>query len=365
MNDSRAPDDRTADDDAGLRRLPPPDPRWLVHWGLLVGAVLLVWLAGRVLLLVFAGILLGVLLSWLGEFVSRWTRLPYRAAVGAVIVVLLGLFVAAGFELERRISQEIDQLRDSLPAAEQAVTGYLESSGWGRALLRQVPSDGDFSAGRLLRGVRIVGGGLLQVIAGVVVIFFVGMYGAIEPGVYRAGLLHLVPRHRRERIGEVLDQTFTALRAWMVGHLAVMSLVGVLTGVGLALLGVRAALVLGLLAALLEAVPNFGPIVAAVPALLAALAQDPRTAVYVAVLYVVVQTIESYLIQPLVQRKAVRLPPVLLIVAVVLMTLLGGALGALIATPLVVVVMVLARTLYCEDALGDHDVPKAGFTPNP
>lgn len=132
-----------------------------------------------------------------------------------------------------------------------------------------------------------------------------------------------------------------------------MAVIGVLTTLGLWLLGVPLALTLGILAALLEFIPNFGPILSAVPAVLLALMESPRLALWVILLYLGIQAAESYLITPLVQRRLASLPPVLVIVSQILGGVLFGFLGFALATPLLAFALVLVKRLYIEDRLGD------------
>lgn len=137
-----------------------------------------------------------------------------------------------------------------------------------------------------------------------------------------------------------------------------MLAVGVLTGLGLWALGVPAALGLAIIATLLDFVPLVGPIAAAVPAILLALTVDPRTGLLTTLLYLVVQQIEGNLLQPLVQQRAVELPPALLLFALIGAGLLFGVLGVLLAAPLTVVIFVLVKRLYVRETLGeDTDVP--------
>ncbi len=134
-----------------------------------------------------------------------------------------------------------------------------------------------------------------------------------------------------------------------------MLFIGVLTWIGLSVIGVPLALTLGLIAGLFSFVPNFGPILSAVPAILLAFVDSPTSALYVLILFVVVQLIESNLVTPLIERRTVELPPVLTIFAQLALTILVGAVGLILATPILAVVMVLVQTIYIQDVLGDKD----------
>lgn len=130
-----------------------------------------------------------------------------------------------------------------------------------------------------------------------------------------------------------------------------MLFVGTSTAIGLALLGIPLALTLGLLAGALAFIPFFGPIASGVLAVLLAFMQGPDQALYVAVLCVLIQQVEGNVLMPLVQRWAVELPPVLGITAAVIFGLLFGLPGVVLASPLMVVAMVLVRKLYVEGVL--------------
>jgi predicted PurR-regulated permease PerM len=135
-----------------------------------------------------------------------------------------------------------------------------------------------------------------------------------------------------------------------------MLTIGVASAIGLALLGVPLALALGLIAGLLEFVPFFGPIASGTVAVLVAFAQGPTQALYVALLFLVLQQVEGNVLVPLVQRWAVDLPPVLSLASVMVFGTLFGPLGVVLGTPLAVVMMVLVQRLNIEQTLesGEH-----------
>ena len=153
-----------------------------------------------------------------------------------------------------------------------------------------------------------------------------------------------------------MDKLGETLINWLLGKLFSMTVVGVLTALGLWALGIPLIGVLSLLAGLLSFIPNFGPILALIPAVLVALLEGPDQALYVAGLYVLVQAVESNLITPLVQQRLIEMPPALILVAQVLMGTLVGGLGVMLATPVVAILMVLVKMLYIQDGLGDKSV---------
>lgn len=189
---------------------------------------------------------------------------------------------------------------------------------------------------------------------------FLGLFLAADPGLYRRGLLRLIPLRARPRWETALIEAGHALERWLLGQLVAMVCVGVLTGLGLWALGIPLALSLGILAGALDFVPYIGPIAAALPAFLMGLTQSPNLALYVALLYVVVQQIKGNVIVPLAQRWAVSLPPALGIISVIVFGLIFGVPGLLFATPLMVVTLVLVRKLYIEGVLEQSSERSSG-----
>ena len=125
-----------------------------------------------------------------------------------------------------------------------------------------------------------------------------------------------------------------------------MLVVTIMTGIGLAIIGVPMWLALAIIAGILNFIPNFGPIMAMVPAVLVSLTISPATAVIVAALYITVQVIESSLITPNVQKRLIDIPPALIIIAQLLISPLAGGWGLVLATPLMAVIMTLVQELY-------------------
>jgi predicted PurR-regulated permease PerM len=190
-------------------------------------------------------------------------------------------------------------------------------------------------------------------LAAPLVILVIGVYLAVDPELYRRGLMSLVPRGRRDRAQQVLERTGEALWGWLWGRLFSMSLIGVTTFIGLWLLGIPIALSLALIAFVTNFIPYVGPLLSAIPAVLIALTVGPMQPVYVLLLYGGIQLVETNVITPVVEQKSVNLPPVLTVSTQMLAGLLFGPLGILFATPLAAMISVLVKTLYVEDVLGE------------
>jgi predicted PurR-regulated permease PerM len=196
------------------------------------------------------------------------------------------------------------------------------------------------------------------------IVIAVGIYFAIEPGLYRRGFIKLLPLGDRRRAHEVLDATGNTLWWWIIGVLISMATIGVLTTIGLWALGIPLAPTLGLLTGILAFIPNFGPILSAIPPMLLGLMISPMDAVYVGLLYIGVQAIESNIVTPQVQKRTVSMPPVLGMIGQLLFGIFFGFLGLLLATPLVAAIIVMVKMLYVEDVLGDKEDETKAVTPS-
>jgi predicted PurR-regulated permease PerM len=181
------------------------------------------------------------------------------------------------------------------------------------------------------------------------VVLFLGIFFTVSPGVYKKGIVQLIPKKGQKKGEDVLNKLDDNLKKWLKGKIFAMFIVFILTSIGLAILGIPLWLVLALIAGLLNFIPNFGPLIAMIPAVLVAFMQGPSTVAIVAVLYIVIQVVESNFITPMVQQKLVSIPPALIISAQLLISPLTGGWGLVLATPLMVIVMILVQELYIKE----------------
>ena len=314
-----------------------------------------VWLGGDVLLLLFACILLALLLYMASRKVQRWLPVSRGIALAIVVVAGCAMIGLGGWLMAPQIGEQSGTLVDALPKALDKVRAMLEDIPLLRSVGGSLPSNEDLmeQMRSVLPRTGLFFSGLLGLIGNIAIIIFGGIYFAAQPRIYIEGIITLAPFSKRARTCEVLSEIYATLSQWLAGKLLSMLVVGAASTAGLLLLDVPLALVLGILAGLLDFVPYVGPIMAGVPAVLVAFSESPATALYVVLLFVFIQTAEGYLLLPLVERRTVSLPPALTIMMQALLGAMWGFAGVALATPIAAVAAVLVSMLYVQDMLGD------------
>lgn len=328
---------------------------------LVTTVVLGLWLMGaavQVLLILFLAILFAVFLRSISGWLARHTPLSGRWAVVVAFVGWMGLLSGIIAVTAPSMGKQFEELSKTLPESFERLRSEAMRYEWGRQAADAADEAKDLmpDPAMMIRQVAGIFSSTFGALSVALLILFFGICLALEPETYRRGLLHLVPPRRRDRVAGVLDEVGTVLARWLLSVLMSMSIVGVLTGIGLWLLGIPLVFLLAFLAFLLCFIPNLGPFLAAAPAVLIAFSLSPEKALHVALLYLGIQTVESFFITPLIQRKTVLLPPALTGAAQLVLGLFTGLPGIIVAAPLTATTMVLVRRFYVEDTLGDETV---------
>lgn len=357
----------------------------------------LLWLAHDLLFITFLGVLFGLAVARGADWLEQRFRVPRGAGAALIVLSFVGLLVGIGAWSAPTLRTQFGELRTALPEALDRIESWID--GHRDGLLGQLvpgpdttgetagespvpgapPSPGaapaqappaqapESEGGALAKLPKSLSGQLgamtrylfsflsstVSVIGGLLLILFIAIYVGAEPRLYYKGLLHLVPRPARPRAGEVLGAIGTTLRKWLLTQLVMMVVIGVITTIGLSLLGVKAAVPLGIIAGLLEFIPMLGPVLSAVPAVAMGFLDSPEKALFVAFLYAGVQFLENHILVPLLMKRGVDLPPALTLVGLAVMALVFGFLGMLVAVPVLAAVMVAVKLLYVEDVVGD------------
>ncbi|HEU5040140.1 MAG TPA: AI-2E family transporter [Gemmatimonadales bacterium] len=362
----------------------------------------MLWVGRSVFFVGFLGVLLGLTLSAGVDWLQRW-RVPRWLGALLLVAAFLGVLVGLGFLTAPRIGEQLRELQQQVPQAIDRAERWVQQRAGGLAQViesqpvpvREQPDttspDARRPQGRQAEGGQAAGqardagtqGGraeqpvdlrrslvqqlsgvgqhffsffssTLAVLGGLVIILFVAIFVGVDPGLYHRGLMHLFPHRSRAKAGEVLSATATTLRRWLVMQAISMLVIGVVTTLVLLLLDIRAAIALGIIAGILEFIPYAGPILSAVPAVAMALVDTPEKALWVVAAYTAIQQLEGAVLQPLLMKEGLELPPVLTILGQALFSLVFGFLGLLVAVPILATVMVPVRLLYVRDVVGDE-----------
>lgn len=316
----------------------------------LVAVLVLLWALTPVLMLVFGAIVLAAMLLSLSHLLQRLVPVSDGLALSIVLVLLtagLGLLL---WMFGAQVSRELATLVESLPVAYEAVQAWVEDTTVGSLFGEQITALRN-NFGRIASSAGAMAMTASTGLMHLLLVLIGAIYIAAQPGLYRAGLLQLVPPSVRGVSADALDASARALRLWLGGQLVAMAVVAILTGLGLWLLGVPAAFALALIAFLLDFVPIIGPIAAAIPGILLGFTVSPKVGLATTLLYIVIQQVESNLLQPLIQQRAVELPPALLLFSLLVFGTLQGFAGLLLAAPLTVVIYVLVKRLYVREIL--------------
>jgi predicted PurR-regulated permease PerM len=321
---------------------------------LMISAFLLLAYALDFVLLVFASILFGVLLSYGANGLNSKLKVKYELAVFVTLAVMFGLLTLVFWLIGPSLSAQIEDMKKVLPESVDSFKDRLSQTSWGSSLLAEVPENPMKIIGNKSDAVSTITGAFsttIGVIANFAIVLVTGIFLAINPKLYRHGFIRLFPVGYRTRLDGVLIQCYKTLATWLTAKFISMLVVGIATGIGLMLLGVPLPWALALIAFFFAFIPNIGPYVALLPAVLIGLMESPNMALYVVILYFSIQLVESYMLTPIIEKKMVSIPPALMLLWQVLLGTFAGIAGLFLATPILAALMVLVTELYIKDKL--------------
>ncbi|XGV98094.1 MAG: AI-2E family transporter [Leptolyngbya sp. BL-A-14] len=331
--------------------------QWIGFLALAVSLYIL-WQIRQVLLLVFAAVVLANSLNLLAQrFQTAGLKrsgavllsvLCFLAALIAFFLLIVPPFAAQFQDLVVLVPASFERLNDwtsnLIHFVPQPLVPYLPS-------LDSLGAQVQPYVNRLLSGSLAIFSSSLGVVVNILLVLVLGLMLLINPLAYRRGFIRLFPAFYRYRVDHILRECEASLGRWIVGALISMSVVAVLSSVGLALLGVKAALAQGILAGLLNFIPNIGPTLSVVLPMTTALLDSPLKSVLVFVLYVAIQQFESNLLTPYVMAQQVSLLPAATLLAQVFFATIFGFLGLALALPLTVVAQIWIRRVFIEDVM--------------
>ncbi|MBD0303501.1 MAG: AI-2E family transporter [Tolypothrix sp. T3-bin4] len=326
----------------------------------LVISLYILWQIREVLLLMFAAI---VLATTLNRLAKRLQRIGMGRGLAVIVSVAIFLAGVVGFfwlivppftqqfqELTLRVPQGFQRFNTWLDQAETRVpselTQYIPDV---NSLIQQAQP---FINRALGSSFTFVSGTLEVVLKILLVLVLTGMFLA-GPLAYRKVFIRLFPAFYRRRVDGILDKCEVSLEGWVTGAFIAMSVVGLLSVIGLSILGVKAALALGVLAGFLNLIPNLGPTMSVIPAMAIALLDTPWKPIAVFVLYFVIQQVESNFLTPIVMARQVSLLPAVTLISQLFFVTFFGFLGLFLALPLTVVAKIWVQEVLIKDVLDE------------
>ncbi|WP_315769175.1 MULTISPECIES: AI-2E family transporter [unclassified Bradyrhizobium] len=360
--------------------LVPPEPRLQARsdlaWAIAVGGIGVVlfiamlaftWYYAAAVFLMFAGMLLGVGLNAMTNRLGHVLHWPHAIRLIIVCLALAALLAGVVFLFGATIADQTKVLSDTIKSQLGNVKAFLEGHGidtsyfdfsssttsgsertapaatQSHSLPSSLPSPSALasSGGAIVTQTLKVLLGTVSAVGNIFIVLFLGLAFAAQPSVYRSGLLFLAPAKYREQATVIVDRISDTLERWLIAQMITMFAVFLVTWIGLSIIGIQAAFILGIQAGLLAFVPTVGAIIAGVIVVLASLASGWVAAASAAVLFLGVHAMESYVLTPLIQRQALDIPPATLFASQILLGIVFGIWGLTLALPLLAIAKVV------------------------
>ena len=344
-------------------------------WAIAIGGIaavlfatllLFAWHFAATLFLIFAGALLGVALNAMSNLLGRVIRLPHAARLSVVCLVLAGMLSGTVFLGGATIAQQATVLGATIKSQLANVKTILESHGIDTSFfdpnaLTATPSDSSATAAPTpptshglpsASAIASSGGAILgqtfKILLGAVsavgnffIVLFLGLAFAVQPRVYRDGLLFMAPAKHRARAAIIIDRVSDTLERWLIAQIITMAAVFFVTWIGLLIIGIPSSFILGIQAGLLAFIPTVGAILGGLIVVLASLASGWIAALSAFVLFLGVHALESYVLTPIIQRQALDIPPATLFAFQILLGVVFGIWGLALALPLIAIAKVM------------------------
>lgn len=312
-----------------------------------VAAIWLLYFLRDLVLVMLTSVVIAAAVEPMTRGLTR-IRIPRVLAVLAVYVFFFLLFFGVLYIFVPPLFLEISGIAANLPKAENvfdfidptldplsAITGGLATSISLQEIVSQIQSFIASQSGGLLDTTRTFFGGAFSLILIIVISFYLAVQ---EEGINDFIRL-VVPINHESYVLNLWKRSQEKIGQWMKGQLLLGLIVGLLAYLGLTIFQIKYALVLAIIAAIFELIPFFGPVLSAVPAVLLGFSVGPVQGLMVAGFYIIIQQFENHLIYPLVVRKIVGIPPIIVIIALIIGVKLAGFLGLILAVPVATVLM--------------------------
>lgn len=309
----------------------------------------------HIFILILVGVLIACFFHGLAKLITRKTKFSRNTAL---LISIIGTILLAGgmfYAIGAVVSKQFIELQKGFPEMIEEAEVYLNQSSIGSSITSYIEqlTESEDGKGYINDAFTTTFGG----IGDVFIILLLGIYFTSTPLKYRNGILQIVPYSKRSRAKDLLNKIGSGLTRWLLGKFISMGIIFVLTAIILFIAQVPMWLALAFISGLLVFIPNFGPILAAIPTILVALSVSVKTAIVVAILYLVIQLFEGGLITPKLQEKMISVPPALIILAQVFTGTLIGAWGLVFATPIMLILFIMVKELYVRPMNEKNHIP--------
>ncbi|MDQ3191859.1 MAG: AI-2E family transporter [Bacteroidota bacterium] len=325
---------------------------------LMISGFLLIGYAVQFFFLMFGAILFAVLLRAGTNFLKSKIKISDGISLAITTLVFFGIFAGIIILIIPPVAEQAKDLQEKIPEAWTNLRENILQYEWGKSLLEGTQANGLISGeGNILNTASQFFTAILNGVSYFLILLVIGIFFAASPQLYQQGVVVMVAPKYRPKIQKVMDDLYFVLKSWLLGKFLTMLFVGIFSTLALIILNIPMAFALGFLAFLLDFIPTIGPIIAAIPAILAGFLVSPLTALLIGLIYFVLQSIESYVLVPYVYKKTVSISPVVTLASLVLFGILAGPIGIVLATPLVAVIQVVLKELYIKGYL-ENDLPE-------
>ena len=290
------------------------------------------------LMVIFGGIVFAALIDGGARLLGRVLPIP-RAWCVAIVLLAAALFLLWTAQFAgSQIAVQAAALPETVEAQFYRSLAWLRGHGFEINVgdVRNLAQEAMGGIGQLTRAV----GGIIGAFTTLFLILVLGIYFALEPSLYRRGVSWMLPVDQRNFFRETTGEMASALRRLLAGRLLGMTVEGVATWLLLEIYGVPMAALLGLITGLLAFLPNIGAPISGAIMVMVGFSGGVDMGIFTIIVYVLVQTVDGYIIVPMIARKTVDLPPALVLAAQLIMGVLFGILGLALADPLVAMIKV-------------------------
>ena len=349
-------------DDASPAYISNPQLRLEMHkamvWVGVIGLAALAVYISQSLLVIFAALVFASMIDGGARLIGRYLPIPRTLRIVMVLLLAIAFLVWLGYFAGSQIAEQAATLPAIVEKQLNEIIALAQQNGMQVSL-----SDAQSMANQVVSGVGTVTraiGGIAGIIGTTAIILIIGIYVALEPNLYERGVEWMAPRGERSELRKTLAEMALTLRRLMAGRIVGMVFEGFFTWVALEMFGVPMAALLGILTGLLAFIPNIGAVVSGLLMATVGFSVSMETGLAAVAIYFVVQTFDGYVVTPMIARKTVDLPPALVLGAQLIMGLLFGIIGLLLADPLLAMLKVaLVRRSEANQAAQDSEYAAA------